>query len=68
MKSDDKTGYSIISLNRPPVNSLNLDIFIEFSKVLDDLTANKSRGVVLTAVKHFFFAFLVSNITFITFN
>ena len=50
---NDKTGISTVTLNRPPVNSLNLETLSEFSKTLDALKANKSRGVILTSVSGF---------------
>lgn len=50
---NDKTGISTVNLNRPPVNSLNLELLAEFSKTLDELKKNKSRGVILTSVSGF---------------
>lgn len=47
---NDKTGVSTVTLNNPPVNSLNLDIMTAFSKTLDELTKNNSRGMILTSV------------------
>ncbi|KAG5675601.1 hypothetical protein PVAND_005493 [Polypedilum vanderplanki] len=46
---NDKTGFSIVTLNRPPVNSLNLELLSAFSSVLDDLHKNNSRGMILTS-------------------
>jgi len=46
---DDKSGYAIVSLNRPPVNSLNLDLLSALSKSLDDVLDNRSRGMILTS-------------------
>lgn len=46
---DDKTGYATVTLNRPPVNSLNLELLTAFSETLDDLQNNKSRGMILTS-------------------
>ncbi|XP_058449512.1 enoyl-CoA delta isomerase 1, mitochondrial-like [Malaya genurostris] len=46
---DDKTGYATVTLNRPPVNSLNLELLTAISETLDDLQNNKSRGVILTS-------------------
>jgi hypothetical protein len=48
---NDKTGYATVTLNRAPVNSLNLDLLSEFSKTLDDLQNNKSKGMILTSVR-----------------
>lgn len=47
---NDKTGFSIVTLNRPPVNSLNLELLSAISKTLDDLANNRSRGMILTSV------------------
>lgn len=47
---NDKTGYATVTLNRPPVNSLNLELLTELSHSLDDLLNNKSRGMILTSV------------------
>lgn len=49
---NDKTGYATVTMNRPPVNSLNLDLLSAFSKTLDELQNNKSRGMILTSVSH----------------
>jgi Delta3-Delta2-enoyl-CoA isomerase len=47
---NDKTGYATVTLNRPPVNSLNLELLSAISKTLDDLLNNKTRGMILTSV------------------
>uniref|UniRef100_A0A182NNP0 Enoyl-CoA delta isomerase 1, mitochondrial n=1 Tax=Anopheles dirus TaxID=7168 RepID=A0A182NNP0_9DIPT len=46
---DDKTGYATVTLNRPPVNSLSLELLTAISDALDDLQNNKSRGMILTS-------------------
>lgn len=46
---DDKTGYATVTLNRPPVNSLNLELLSAISEALDDLQNNRSRGMILTS-------------------
>lgn len=51
LEVDDETGIAQISLNRPPVNSLNADLIRDLSKAFDELEANKSRGVILTSVR-----------------
>lgn len=48
---NDKSGVATVTLNRPPVNSLNLELLTEFSKTLDELTKNNSRGMILTSVR-----------------
>lgn len=54
---NDKTGFSIVTLNRPPVNSLNLELLSAISKTLDDLANNRSRGMILTSVSTIFTCF-----------
>lgn len=46
---DEKSGYATVTLNRPPVNSLNLELLKEISVALDELQNNKSRGMILTS-------------------
>lgn len=48
---NDKSGYATVTLNRPPVNSLNLELLTAISKTLDDLQNNKARGMILTSVR-----------------
>lgn len=48
---DDKTGYALVSLNRAPVNSFNLDLLQALSKALDEVEKNKSKGLILTSVR-----------------
>jgi len=46
---NDKTGIALVTMNRKPVNGLNLELFEALSKTLDDLENNKSRGAILTS-------------------
>ncbi|KAG8286943.1 dodecenoyl-CoA isomerase [Homalodisca vitripennis] len=46
---NSKTGVAVVSLNRPPVNGLNLELLQTLSQTLDDLEKNKSRGMILTS-------------------
>ncbi|GAB0093439.1 enoyl-CoA delta isomerase 1, mitochondrial [Sergentomyia squamirostris] len=46
---DDKTGIATVTMNRPPVNSLNLDLLREISGALDAVEKNKSKGMILTS-------------------
>ncbi|XP_059616498.1 enoyl-CoA delta isomerase 1, mitochondrial-like [Phlebotomus argentipes] len=46
---DDKTGIAVVTMNRPPVNSLNLDLLRELSSALDDVEKNKSAGLILSS-------------------
>ncbi|XP_057653160.1 enoyl-CoA delta isomerase 1, mitochondrial-like [Diorhabda carinulata] len=48
---NDKTGVATVEMQRPPVNSLNLDLINEISATLTDLENNNSRGLILTSKK-----------------
>lgn len=45
-------------MNRPPVNSLNLELLTDLSRTLDDLEANKSKGMILTSVRSIIFCWI----------
>lgn len=47
---NDKTGIATLELNRPPVNSLNTLLLQDISNALDDVTKNRSKGLILTSV------------------
>lgn len=49
---NDKTGYATLSLNRPPVNSFNIEFLRAISQALDELESDKSAGVTLTSVRN----------------
>lgn len=46
---DDKTGYATLQMQRPPVNSLNLELLTDISLALDECEKNKCRGLILTS-------------------
>uniref|UniRef100_V5GVQ4 Enoyl-CoA delta isomerase 1, mitochondrial n=1 Tax=Anoplophora glabripennis TaxID=217634 RepID=V5GVQ4_ANOGL len=46
---DDKSGVATLTLQRPPVNSLNLDLLGEISSSLTELGKSKCRGLILTS-------------------
>ncbi|RZB89889.1 enoyl-CoA delta isomerase 1, mitochondrial-like [Asbolus verrucosus] len=46
---NEKTGVATATLQRPPVNSLNLELLSELSNTLTDLEKNKCRGLILTS-------------------
>jgi len=46
---NDKTGFATVTLNKAPVNSLNLELLSALSKTLDALQNNKSKGMILTS-------------------
>ncbi|XP_032520654.2 enoyl-CoA delta isomerase 1, mitochondrial-like [Danaus plexippus] len=45
----DNAGVAVMTLQRPPVNSLNLDLLKEMSKSLDEIAKNKSKAMILTS-------------------
>lgn len=47
---NDKTGIATLELNRPPINSLNTALLTDISSALDELTKNRSKGMILTSV------------------
>lgn len=46
----DNDGVAILTMQRPPVNSLNLDLLKELSNSLDEVAKNKNTGLILTSV------------------
>lgn len=46
----DSDGIAVVTLQRPPVNSLNLELLQALKKALDDVENNKPRGMILTSV------------------
>ncbi|XP_008190991.2 enoyl-CoA delta isomerase 1, mitochondrial [Tribolium castaneum] len=46
---NEKTGVATATLNRPPVNSMNLELLTEISNTLTQLEQNKCRGLILTS-------------------
>lgn len=47
---NDKNGIATLTLNRPPVNSLNYELLQDISTALDDVAKNRSKGLILTSV------------------
>ncbi|XP_026316740.1 enoyl-CoA delta isomerase 1, mitochondrial-like [Hyposmocoma kahamanoa] len=45
----DNGGIATLTMQRPPVNSLNLDLLQQMSKALDDVGKNKARAMILTS-------------------
>jgi len=46
---NEKTGVATATLQRPPVNSLNLELLTDLSNTLSELEKNKCRGLILTS-------------------
>lgn len=47
---NDKNGIAIVTMQRPPVNGLNLELINNLTSTIDELEKNKARGFVLTSV------------------
>lgn len=47
---DDKTGIATVTMNRPPVNSFNLELLKDLHESIKQVECNKSRGLILTSV------------------
>ena len=48
-----ENGYSIVEMNRKPVNSLGLELLTELVNVIDDLEADPAcQGLILTSVSY----------------
>ncbi|XP_075978497.1 enoyl-CoA delta isomerase 1, mitochondrial-like [Anticarsia gemmatalis] len=45
----DNEGIATVTMQRPPVNSLNLDLLQDLSKSLDEVAKNKCKGMILTS-------------------
>lgn len=50
VETNDKTGFTTITMNRPPVNSLNLELLTDILTALQEAGQNKTKGVILTSV------------------
>lgn len=46
----DNKGIATLTMQRPPVNSLNLELLQEMSTALDDVGKNKAGAMMLTSV------------------
>lgn len=45
-----ETGYAVVSMHKPPVNSLSLEMIQALSQSLSELEKNKCKGIILTSV------------------
>ncbi|KAH8263679.1 hypothetical protein KR044_012502 [Drosophila immigrans] len=46
---DDKTGIATLTMNRPPVNSCNLELLRALKDAIKQIESNKCRGIILTS-------------------
>ncbi|XP_067621613.1 enoyl-CoA delta isomerase 1, mitochondrial-like [Eurosta solidaginis] len=49
LEVNDKTGIATLTLNRPPVNSLNLELLTDIRDSIKDAESNKCKGLILTS-------------------
>lgn len=49
LEVNDKTGIAVLTLNRPPVNSLNLELLTDIRNSIKDAESNKCKGLILTS-------------------
>lgn len=49
VKVDENKGFAVLSMNKPPVNSLSLEMIQSLSQTLSQLEKDKCRGVILTS-------------------
>ena len=54
-------GISIMTLQRPPVNNINLDLLQDMNKALDEIEKTKSKGLIITSVSSYFDRCIVFN-------
>lgn len=43
-------GVAVVTMQRPPVNGLNLELLEQLGNTIKDLEKNNSRGMILTSV------------------
>lgn len=53
---EEKSGIATITLQRPPVNSLNLELLSELSSALTEVEKNKCRGAILGSAQNSVFS------------
>lgn len=49
VKVDETKGVAVVSLDKPPVNSLSLEMIQSITQTLTELEKNKCRGLILTS-------------------
>lgn len=50
VKVNEKTGVALVTLNRPPVNSISLELLKSLDEILIDLERSKCRGMIIASV------------------
>lgn len=64
--SIDREGIALITMKRPPVNSLNLELIQEISNAVDAVQNNQCKGLVLTSVSaYFIYYFMLSTLNYV---
>merc|ERR1711911_513829 len=49
VKMEETKGFAVVSMSKPPVNSLSLEMIQSLSQTLGQLEKEKCRGVILTS-------------------
>lgn len=49
MDLNGQTGIATVTMNRPPVNSLNLELLSDMVEAMETVQKNKSLGMILTS-------------------
>lgn len=49
VKVDETKGFAVVSMNKPPVNSLSLEMIQSLSQTVAELEKNKCKGLILTS-------------------
>lgn len=49
VKMNESHGYAVVAMQKPPVNSLNLEMIQSLSQALAELEKNKCKGLILTS-------------------
>lgn len=47
---NEQTGFATVTMQRLPVNSLNLELLTQLSEAFDQVQENKCKGMILTSV------------------
>lgn len=48
-------GISILTLQRPPINSINLDMLQDMNEALDKIEKSGSTGLIITSVSYSYY-------------
>lgn len=49
---NEKSGIATVTMNRPPVNSLNLELLTGILNALQQASESRAKGLILTSVRN----------------